>query len=87
MQDLVACHVPLVFDGLSSSAPQIRDGKLRVLAVTAPQHMPAFPDIRTAAEASVPGCEVATWYGATLQPEWLRLRVLGVCIGGFFQQP
>ena len=63
MQDLVAGHVPLVFDGLGSSAPQIRDGKLRALAVAAPKRVPAFPDIPTAAEAGVPGYEVATWYG------------------------
>lgn len=63
MQDLVAGHVPLVFDGLGSSAAQIRDGKLRALAVAAPKRVPAFPDIPTAVEAGVPGYEVATWYG------------------------
>ena len=63
MQDLVAGHVPLVFDGLGSSAAQIRDGKLRALAVAAPRRVPAFPDIPTAAEAGVPGYEVSTWYG------------------------
>jgi tripartite-type tricarboxylate transporter receptor subunit TctC len=63
MQDLVAGHVPLVFDGLGSSAAQIRDGKLRALAVAAPKRVPAFPDIPTAAEAGVPGYEVSTWYG------------------------
>jgi tripartite-type tricarboxylate transporter receptor subunit TctC len=63
MQDLVAGHVPLVFDGLGSSAAQIRDGKLRALAVAAPKRVPAFPDVPTAAEAGVPGYEVSTWYG------------------------
>lgn len=63
MQDLVAGHVPLVFDGLGSSAPQIRGGQLRALAVAAPKRVPAFPDVPTAAEAGVPGYEVATWYG------------------------
>ncbi len=63
MQDLVAGHVPLVFDGLGSSAAQIRDGKLRALAVAASKRVPAFPDIPTAAEAGVPGYEVSTWYG------------------------
>lgn len=63
MQDLVAGHVPLVFDGLGSSAAQIRDGRLRALAVAAPTRVTAFPDIPTAAEAGVPGFEVSTWYG------------------------
>ncbi|HAP46993.1 MAG TPA: ABC transporter substrate-binding protein, partial [Afipia sp.] len=63
MQDLVAGHVPLVFDGLGSSAPQIRSGQLRALAVAAPKRVAAFPDVPTAAEAGVPGYEVSTWYG------------------------
>ena len=63
MQDLVAGHVPVVFDGLGSSAPQIRAGQLRALAVAAPKRVAAFPDLPTAAEAGLPGFEVATWYG------------------------
>ncbi len=63
MQDLIAGHVPVVFDGLGSSAPQIRSGQLRALAIAAPARVAAFPDIPTAAEAGLPGYEVATWYG------------------------
>jgi tripartite-type tricarboxylate transporter receptor subunit TctC len=63
MQDLLAGHVPVVFDGLGTSAPQIASGKLRALAVTATQRVPAFPDLPTSAEAGLPGYEFATWYG------------------------
>ena len=63
MQDLIAGHVPVVFDGLGSSAPQIKSGQLRALAIAAPKRVAAFPDIPTAAEAGLPGFEVATWYG------------------------
>lgn len=63
MQDLVAGHVPIVFDGLGSSAPQIRSGQLRALAIAAPTRVPAFPDVPTAAEAGLSGYEVSTWYG------------------------
>jgi tripartite-type tricarboxylate transporter receptor subunit TctC len=63
MQDLIAGHVPIVFDGLGSSAPQIKSGQLRALAIAAPKRVAAFPDIPTAAEAGLPGYEVATWYG------------------------
>ena len=62
MQDLIAGHVPIVFDGLGSSAPQIKSGQLRALAVAAPSRVSAFPDLPTAAEAGLPGFEVATWY-------------------------
>lgn len=63
MADLVAGHVPLVFDGLGSSAPQIRSGALRALAVAAPKRVSAFPDLPTAAEAGLADYEVSTWYG------------------------
>lgn len=63
MQDLVAGQVDVMFDGMGSSAPQIRGGKLKALAVTTPTRSPAFPDLPTLQEAGVPGYEVTTWYG------------------------
>ncbi len=62
MQDLLAGQVDLAFDGLGSSAAQIKGGRLRPLAVTTPKRSPLLPDVPTAAEAGVPGYEVVTWY-------------------------
>jgi tripartite-type tricarboxylate transporter receptor subunit TctC len=63
MQDLIAGHVPVVFDGMGSSAAPIRAGQLRALAVASPKRVAAFPDLPTAAEAGLADYEVATWYG------------------------
>jgi tripartite-type tricarboxylate transporter receptor subunit TctC len=63
MQDLIAGQVDLMFDGMGSSAPQIRGGKLKALAVTTPTRSPAFPDVPTLQELGVQGYEVTTWYG------------------------
>jgi tripartite-type tricarboxylate transporter receptor subunit TctC len=63
MQDLIAGHVPVVFDGLGSSAAPINSGQLRALAVAAPKRVAAFPNLPTAAEAGLPNYEVSTWYG------------------------
>jgi len=63
MQDLVAGQFDLMFDGMGSSAPQIRGGKLKPLAVTTNTRSPAFPEVVTMQEAGVPGYEVTTWYG------------------------
>ncbi|HEY0441066.1 MAG TPA: tripartite tricarboxylate transporter substrate binding protein [Xanthobacteraceae bacterium] len=63
MQDLVAGHVDMAFDGLGSSATQINSGQLRALAVAATKRSPAIPDVPTSAEAGLPGYEVSTWYG------------------------
>jgi tripartite-type tricarboxylate transporter receptor subunit TctC len=62
MQDLVAGHVDMMFDGLGSSANQITGGTIRPLGVAASARVKAFPDMPTVAEAGVQGYEVATWY-------------------------
>ena len=63
MQDLIAGQVDVMFDGMGSSAPQIRAAKLKPLAVTTSTRSPAFPELPTMQEAGVPGYEVTTWYG------------------------
>src|SRR4029078_5943789 len=62
MQDLLAGHVDMAFDGLGTSASQIGEGRIRALAVAPSSRVPAFPNLPTAAAAGVPGYEVATWY-------------------------
>jgi tripartite-type tricarboxylate transporter receptor subunit TctC len=62
MQDLIGGQVQLMFDGMGSSAPQIRANRIRPLAVATATRSPAFPTVPTAAEAGVPGYEVTTWY-------------------------
>jgi tripartite-type tricarboxylate transporter receptor subunit TctC len=63
MQDLLGGQVDLMFDGMGSSAPQIRGNKLRPLAVTSAARSQAFPDVPTMQEAGVPNYQVTTWYG------------------------
>ena len=46
MQDLIAGHVPVVFDGLGSSAAPVRAGQLRALAVAAPNACRPSPIFR-----------------------------------------
>ena len=62
MQDLLAGHVDVMFDGLGTSATQIAGGQLRGLAVAATKRSPAIPDVPTAAEAGLQGYDVSTWY-------------------------
>jgi tripartite-type tricarboxylate transporter receptor subunit TctC len=62
MQDLLAGQVDLMFDGMGTSAPQIRGQRLRPLAVTTAARAPAFPDIPTLQESGVPDYDVTTWY-------------------------
>ncbi|TAJ33606.1 MAG: tripartite tricarboxylate transporter substrate binding protein [Reyranella sp.] len=63
MQDLLAGNADMMFDGMGTSATQIKAGKLRGLAVATSQRVPEFPDMPTAAEIGVPNWLVSTWYG------------------------
>ena len=62
MTDLIAGQVDMAFDGMSTSAPQIKGGKLKPLAVTTNTRSFAVPNVPTMQEAGLPGYEVTTWY-------------------------
>jgi tripartite-type tricarboxylate transporter receptor subunit TctC len=62
LMDLVGGRYDYNFAGLQAAQTQVRGGKLRALAVTTPQRIPALPDLPTVAEA-LPGYEVVGWYG------------------------
>jgi tripartite-type tricarboxylate transporter receptor subunit TctC len=58
--DVIAGHVPIMFDNLPPSLEQIRAGKLRGLAVTTKERAPAIPELPTVAE-TLPGYETYSW--------------------------
>jgi len=62
LQDLLAGQVDFMFDGLGSSMPHIKSGKLVALAVSSAQRSPALPDVPTLSEAGVGGYDARTWY-------------------------
>lgn len=45
------------------AVPQVKDGRVRALAVTGPQRSPELPDIPTTAEAGVPRVNTMLWSG------------------------
>lgn len=61
--DLIGGQVQMSFDTLPSVIGQIRNNKLRALAVTTAKRNPQLPDVPTMAEAGVPGVEMSAWYG------------------------
>jgi tripartite-type tricarboxylate transporter receptor subunit TctC len=60
--DLIAGQYHFNFAGLQGAQVQVRAGKLRAIAVTAPKRLAAVPDLPAMAEA-LPGFEVVGWYG------------------------
>ena len=56
-------HTPIAFTALPPAMTNIKDGKLRALAVLSTQRVTALPDVPTAAEAGIPGHEGDTLTG------------------------
>jgi tripartite-type tricarboxylate transporter receptor subunit TctC len=67
LNDLIGGRVQVMFDGLVTSLPHIKAGKLRPLAVASTTRSPLLPDVPTMTEAGVPGLE-AVGLAAILAP-------------------
>jgi tripartite-type tricarboxylate transporter receptor subunit TctC len=62
LTEVLAGRMPMLFDALTNSYPQIRAGKFRPLAVTSAEPSAALPGVPTAAR-SVPGYEASSFSG------------------------
>ena len=74
---LIAGDVDIMFDNLTSSMPHVKDGRLKMLAVTTEKRLPELPDMPTVAE-TLPGFTTSTWVGAFLPPktpQWIADRL------------
>ena len=63
MQDVLAGHVHLMFDNMSSAIPNLKAGRVRALGVASLKRYPLLPDVPTIAEQGVPGYETTIWLG------------------------
>ena len=61
--ELLGGQVNTMIDQLTSSMGFIKDGRLKVIAVTAAKRVAALPDVPTVAESGVPGYEASTYLG------------------------
>lgn len=62
LADVLANHVPLMFDLQTTSLPNLKLGKLKALAVTGSQRSALLPEVPTVAESGYPGFEVSAWF-------------------------
>lgn len=66
LPDLIAGRVHAFVGAANSLIPQVRDGRLRALAIMGPERLPQLPEVPTIAEAGFPGKEVPIWLGVAL---------------------
>jgi tripartite-type tricarboxylate transporter receptor subunit TctC len=57
LTDVLGGRVPVMFDGVITSLPHIKAGKLRPIAVASLARSPLLPDVPTMTEAGLPGFE------------------------------
>jgi tripartite-type tricarboxylate transporter receptor subunit TctC len=63
LTDTIGGQTNAMFGSTASTLPHVRSGRLRALAVTTPQRLPAEPALPTVTEAGVPGFETTLWHG------------------------
>ncbi|HMO48361.1 MAG TPA: tripartite tricarboxylate transporter substrate binding protein [Rubrivivax sp.] len=61
--DLLGGQVNMMFASMVSVLPQVKQGRLRALAVSSEKRSTAVPDLPTVAESGVPGYAAVAWAG------------------------
>ncbi len=61
--DTIAGRTAFMLSSIPSALTQIRNGKMRAIAVSADKRSPSLPDVPTIAEAGYQGFNAGTWYG------------------------
>ena len=63
LNDVLAGHVPLMFDLIATALPNVQSGKLKALAVTGRERSALLPNVPTARESGLRDYEVTAWFG------------------------
>jgi tripartite-type tricarboxylate transporter receptor subunit TctC len=75
MIGLLAGEAPVMFLPAINAGGHVAAGRLRAIAVTSRERLPAMPDLPTVSEAGLPGYESSQWYGL-LAPAGTQSEVL-----------
>jgi tripartite-type tricarboxylate transporter receptor subunit TctC len=62
LNDVIAGHIDMFFDTLTTSVPLYRAGKLKLLGVASEERSKDVPEIPTIAESGLPGFRSITWF-------------------------
>jgi tripartite-type tricarboxylate transporter receptor subunit TctC len=74
---LVSGDVQAAFVTIALAAPQVKGGRMRALATTAPARSPLLPDVPTFAESGLPKVDFSAWF-AFFAPAGTSVAILDV---------
>ncbi len=74
---LMSGEASVMFMPTTNAVPLVKAGRLRALAVTSRERMPAMPELPTVSESGLKGYESSQWYGL-LAPAGTPADVLGL---------
>jgi tripartite-type tricarboxylate transporter receptor subunit TctC len=63
LTDMVGGQAQVMFNGMLATYPFVKDGKLKVLAISSAQRFASAPEIPTVAESGMPGFETGSYQG------------------------
>lgn len=66
LQNLMGNQVDIMFDGLATSDPLVKAGKVKLFGVGAKQRLSQLPDVPTLAEQGFPEIDFSNWAGAVV---------------------
>ena len=63
LTDLIGGHVEILISGVPAVIGQIKNGRVRAIAIASLKRFPALPDTPTIDESDLKGFEATTWFG------------------------
>lgn len=89
LNDLMGGHVPLMFDGVTTSLPLIKAGKIKAIAVGYPTRIAGLPEVPTFKELGYPQLAQAGWFAVWSRPDVdpaVQQKIREVTLA-YFRQP
>ena len=68
LNDVIAGHIDMFFDTLTTSVPMYRAGKVKILAVGSAERSPMVAEVPTLEESGLPGFRSVTWFAIVAPP-------------------
>ena len=82
--DVISGRVQLGICALPTAVPQIKNGRIKAIAVTSAKRSPIWAEIPTISESGIAGYEAANWYGI-LAPAGTPRQIVGTLNAEVFQ--